>query len=359
MRLVQSGEEPSYRSARGPDDSPIRPTTSIKDGSGNSLKVTDSDALISTVEDGVSQDSRNLRYAIAASIALHIAILGWLSASVNLQPRQALVKPGEEITNVRLIEQPMTERLDEPVPKHASAISDRNHSTPIEKIPKVLPAPKAPIGHMDMQQQKLAAMIPPAAPNLTLPLNDKSKKETNKSKELDSQKNTAPPRLARDYPPRPQRPQVPQKSMEPDLNPTRREREIATGISPYSGSSDFFPEGDADEAVVDINTREEKFFSYLLYLKNKIQGVWVYPSSAASAGIGGSLTVEFSIARSGELVSVNLIDSSGHAILDESAVRAITVAAPYYPFPSRMRAKRLRIRANFVYITGNYFRRIL
>lgn len=358
--LVKAVEEPSYASDRKCDEKSVFiGMPQIDDTCGDSLKLQDRGDLISIGTEGFSQDSRNLRYAIAASIALHLAVFGWVTASVKLQPHQSYLKPGEEVTSVRLIEQPMTDRLNEPVPEHARAISDRNHSTPIERIPKVLPAPKAPVGRVDMQQQKLAAMIPPLAPDVPLPLNEKSKKETGKNKDIKPQKNASVSKPARDNPSDTQKPREKGKSVQPDLNPTPREREIAMGLAPYSGSADFIPEGDADEAVVDINTREEKFFSYLLYLKNKIQGVWVYPSSAANAGIGGSLTVEFSISRNGELLSVNLIDSSGHAILDESAIKAIKVAAPYYPFPDRMRAKRLRIRANFVYITASYFRRIL
>jgi len=94
-------------------------------------------------------------------------------------------------------------------------------------------------------------------------------------------------------------------------------------------------------------------------LKQKIQGVWVYPSVAAKSGLGGALAVEFAISKDGELLYVNLLDSSGHAILDESAIKAIRTAAPYFPFPERMKAKRLKIRANFIYITGNYFRSIM
>ena len=85
----------------------------------------------------------------------------------------------------------------------------------------------------------------------------------------------------------------------------------------------------------------------------------MYPTAAASSGIGGSLSVEFSIAKNGELVYVNLLDSSGHTILDESAIKAIKSAAPYYPFPPRLHAKRLRIRANFIYVTSNFLRNIM
>jgi TonB family protein len=147
------------------------------------------------------------------------------------------------------------------------------------------------------------------------------------------------------------------RNLNVDLAPTPQE--VAQGLSRPGANQDLYPDGDPDEVVVDINTREDKFFSYLSYLKQKIQRVWIYPTEAARSGIGGSLTVEFAIAHDGRLLYANLLDSSGHTTLDQSAIRAIQSAAPYYPFPPRMKSKRLRIRANFIYVTGNYFRRIM
>jgi protein TonB len=142
-----------------------------------------------------------------------------------------------------------------------------------------------------------------------------------------------------------------------DLAPTPQD--IINGLSSARSSPDFFPDGDVEEAVVDMNTREDRFYNYLLHIKQKIQGVWVYPSVAARSGLGGSLVVEFLIAKTGDLLEVKLLDSSGHAILDESAMKAIRSAGPYHAFPERLRAQRLRIRANFVYVTSSFYRSIM
>ena len=39
----------------------------------------------------------------------------------------------------------------------------------------------------------------------------------------------------------------------------------------------------------------------------------------------------------GSLKQVKVLDSSGHKILDEAAVRIVKLAAPYTPFPEEMR----------------------
>jgi protein TonB len=270
-----------------------------------------------------------------------------------------MLKPGESLTNVKLIEQTVTQNEQEQPPQHSQAISDRNHTAEKERIPRMPGTLAPPLGKIEEQHSRMAAHMPPAAPEDVAPLKEDHKAKSSAMKNLDAEPKTSKNKQKTRTPYPPNSTQKNTSKQAPDLKPTPREQQIAAGPSPHVGSPDFSPDGDMEEAVVDINTREEKFFSYLLHLKQKIQGVWVYPSSAARAGIGGSLTVEFSVSRNGELLYVNLLDSSGHAILDESALRAIRVAAPYFPFPSRMTAKRLKIRANFVYITGDYFRRIL
>ncbi|MGB6065938.1 MAG: energy transducer TonB [Desulfomonilaceae bacterium] len=298
-----------------------------------------------------------LKYCIIASCVLHIALFTGLPHMSNWAQTKSLLRPGEKVTPVRLVESPPESKKPEPPPQKASAISDRNHTALRQRLPKMLPAPKPPIGKMEPLQKKLAALPPPAVPeDLVKPKEEKRLKEDN-PKPLAPDKHTYKNRLKRtdplDHRPLSRSP----KRVNVDLRPTPAD--IRRGLSPPGGSPEFFPEGDANEAVVDINTRDDRFFSYLIQLKRKIQAVWTYPSAAAHAGIGGSLTLEFSIARTGQLLGVNLLDSSGHTVLDESAMKAIKNAAPYYPFPPRLHAKRLRIRANFIYVTGNSFRSIM
>ncbi len=299
-----------------------------------------------------------LKYCIVASCVLHVALFAALPQLVQLAPTKSLLNPGERVTPVRLVEPPPEEKKPEPPPQRASAISDRDHTALQERIPKAPPAQTAPIGKVEPLQQKMASLPPPQTPHDLV----KPKDETPPPKE-DSRKPSAVEKPAHKNPTKHADPadqharQKSPRNRPLDLRPTWQD--IATGLAPRAGSPDFFPDGDIEEAVVDINTREDRFFSYLLHLKRKIQAVWVYPSVAAKSGIGGSLTVEFSIARTGELLGVSLLDSSGQTILDESAMKAIKSAAPYNPFPDRMRAKRLRIKANFIYVTSNYFRSIM
>jgi periplasmic protein TonB len=335
------------------DNNPALDYNAIGDMAGLESQMRSTDNVI------YSEKDKLLKYCIAASVILHLLLFAGVSRVPELAPTKAFLRPGEKVSQVRLVEQENKEPKSQVPPDNATAVSDRDHIALRERIPKRPPSSASSLGKIEPVEKRIAALIPPQAPEDLSRPNEEKKTKDDRSKIPHDDKPPVHNKLKTKAPTESRQKQQDASHRKLDLKPTQQEQEIATGLASPGGPTDFFPDGDLEEAVVDINTREEKFFSYLLHLKRKIQGVWVYPSSAANLGLGGTLTVEFSIARDGELLYVNLLDTSGHSILDESAVKAIQNAAPYFPFPSRMRAKRLKIRANFIYITSNYFRRIM
>ena len=305
-----------------------------------------------------SEKDKALRYCIIASVVLHVAFLAALPRLAELAPAKAFLNPDDQVTPVRLVEFDSPQKTQEQPPEVASAISDRDHTAEKQRLPKALPMPKPPLGNVEPVPQRLAALPPPVAPeDLVNPKEEKSQKEEKADHPTPTHKT---PKKAHSAIKEPQHARTSKNDLNGkhvDLRPTPAE--IARGLSAPSGIPDFYPDGNPDEAVVDISTREERFFSYLVHLKQKIQAVWIYPAVAARAGIGGSLTLEFSVSKDGALLGMNLLDSSGQTVLDESAMQAIRSAAPFHPFPPRLTAKRLRIRANFNYITGNSFRNMM
>jgi periplasmic protein TonB len=302
---------------------------------------------------GDSPNDKALRYCVIASVVLHIAFFASLPILAGFAPAKPFMNTGDQVTPVRLVEF-NSEKKQEPPPEVASAISDRDHTAERQRLPKALPDPRPPLGSVESNPQRLAALPPPVAPE------DFVKPEEEKTERTDhptpAQKPVKKPSNSKEpIHPRAKKSDLTDRHI--DLRPTPAE--IAKGLSSSGGATQFYPEGTPDEPVVDINTREVTFFSYLQHLKQKIQAVWIYPTVAARSGIGGSLMLEFLISKEGQLLGVNLLDSSGHTVLDESAMRAIKSAAPFYPFPPRLKAKRIRIRANFIYITGNSFRNFM
>ena len=62
-----------------------------------------------------------------------------------------------------------------------------------------------------------------------------------------------------------------------------------------------------------------------------------YPEEARQQKIFGQLRLAVQIQRDGTLKSVEIIHSSGQKILDDAAIRIVRMAAPYMPFPPKLK----------------------
>ncbi len=78
---------------------------------------------------------------------------------------------------------------------------------------------------------------------------------------------------------------------------------------------------------------------YLDSWRRKVEriGKLNYPEQARARKLYGSLRLLVAIEPDGTLRDVRVIDSSGHKVLDEAAMRIVRLAAPYAPFPPGMR----------------------
>jgi TonB family protein len=109
--------------------------------------------------------------------------------------------------------------------------------------------------------------------------------------------------------------------------------------------------------TVNLDSREPRFLEYLAHVKRRIQDVWIYPQEARAMGIGGELLLVFTLNSAGTLTDVRLLDGSGFPVLDEEALRAVKLAAPYDPFPPELGDQPWNITASFQYYAARHFRR--
>jgi periplasmic protein TonB len=65
----------------------------------------------------------------------------------------------------------------------------------------------------------------------------------------------------------------------------------------------------------------------------KLKSAQRYPARASARNEQGTVTVTFVLNRNGNVLSRNVVRSSGHAELDQEALAMITRAAPFPPFP--------------------------
>lgn len=104
-----------------------------------------------------------------------------------------------------------------------------------------------------------------------------------------------------------------------------------------------------DARGITFDTEELKYQGYMRLLKDKIEGIWVYPREAAEKGVFGDLVIRFVIRKDGTLGSVKVLRTSGHGMLDEYAVRALRDGEPYWPLPEGWGRKSLTVTGHFIY----------
>jgi len=68
-----------------------------------------------------------------------------------------------------------------------------------------------------------------------------------------------------------------------------------------------------------------------------------YPERARREKIYGVLRLLVAIKPDGSVESVDILESSGHAILDDAAIRIVQLAAPFQPFPVEMKKRTDRL----------------
>jgi protein TonB len=102
-------------------------------------------------------------------------------------------------------------------------------------------------------------------------------------------------------------------------------------------------------APVSLNTKDPIFVSYFNKIKQSIESEWEYPELALRYGLQGKLSLEFTIAKDGQLAQLRLVRSSGSQLLDEEAIRAIKAAAPFPPIPPWIKPNPLPISASMEY----------
>ena len=98
-----------------------------------------------------------------------------------------------------------------------------------------------------------------------------------------------------------------------------------------------------------LNTKDILFGSFLRRFENAVYGVWRYPSEAVNLGIEGTTPVRITFNRSGEIVKIDLLQSSGSKILDEEVVRTLRQIGPVGSFPKAYQKDTFNLIAFFQY----------
>lgn len=99
------------------------------------------------------------------------------------------------------------------------------------------------------------------------------------------------------------------------------------------------PDANPRELTVSANTRESRIAGYLNSWKARVEriGSLNFPHAADLASIRTYPVLEVAITADGELKEIVVRNSSGYGNLDRAAMEILRIAAPFEPFPQRLR----------------------
>ena len=102
---------------------------------------------------------------------------------------------------------------------------------------------------------------------------------------------------------------------------------------------------------ISANTKEHNYAAYMEAWRAKVEriGNMNYPNRAREKGLSGSLLLDVAIRSDGSVKEIIIRRSSGHDLLDSGAVKIVRLAAPFAPFPDRIKGE-----VDILHVTRNW-----
>jgi TonB family protein len=123
----------------------------------------------------------------------------------------------------------------------------------------------------------------------------------------------------------------------------------ALGLPGGGGGGFRGSQGGVVGQAVPLDTPDPNYREYMQRVRQRIYAKWNYPREAQDRELAGRLVIEFHIGKDGQLLSLELVSSSGESILDSSALSAVKMAERYPPLPETMQRDVLPVVAIFSY----------
>ena len=108
------------------------------------------------------------------------------------------------------------------------------------------------------------------------------------------------------------------------------------------------PQGEKGKTL-QLNTSELRYQKYLMNMKRRIEFYWEYPEVASRSGWQGVLNINFTINKDGTVSNITVGKSSNYPVLNDAAITAIRLAAPFPPFPDNFGIEEINIKGQFEY----------
>lgn len=110
---------------------------------------------------------------------------------------------------------------------------------------------------------------------------------------------------------------------------------------------------------VSANTREYEFAAYMRAWVARVEriGNLHYPEEARQRSLSGQLVLTVAVRRDGSVERIDIVQPSGHATLDDAALRTVHLAAPFAPLPdTKEKVDVLHITRTWQFLPGGILR---
>ena len=119
----------------------------------------------------------------------------------------------------------------------------------------------------------------------------------------------------------------------------QRSLEIASLEARLDKQREIYAKRPRIKRLTSISTASSADAYYLNSWRRKIENIGNlnYPEEARKKKLYGSLRLMVAILPDGTLKEIEMLESSGHSVLDNAALRIVRLAAPFAPFPDELR----------------------
>ena len=109
---------------------------------------------------------------------------------------------------------------------------------------------------------------------------------------------------------------------------------------------------------ISANTKEYEYAAYMSAWVARIEriGNLNYPDEARRQQLHGQLVLTVALNRDGSVKDIEVIQPSGHKLLDESAIRIVRLAAPFPPIPNQGGVDELYVTRTWQFLPGDILR---
>jgi protein TonB len=271
-----------------------------------------------------------LGYTLLLAVALHAVVI--LGVGFTPETHEPEMQPRQNLRVVLVRPRPKQEKEEDPTELLAQ-VNNLGSGDSVETEPADVPAPDAPL------QEKNAPTVlpPPPAPAVPSKPAAPTERKTPPAKKAvaTTQKSSARKPVAQ---PAPSPKSNAKKRVTAAQLLASRSAEIARLTDELERKTVTYAQRPRRKAI-SASTTEYKYAAYLEAWRRKVEriGNLNYPDEARRKRLFGDLLLHVAVRADGSVERVRILHSSGHKVLDDSAIRIVKLAAPFAPFPPDIR----------------------